>query len=273
MATNNSIKVFLTGASSGIGLEIAKLLATEGYEVWGTSREPGRLPSLPNFHGVVMDLTDTASIRDGFARSLQQAGHFDVLINNAGYGYFGPVECQSAEIVREQFQVMVHGPLELIRLVLPSMRQRQRGRILNVSSLAAQFPIPYMGIYSATKAALASLSKSLRVELAHTPIRVVDVQPGDIRTPFHQATRRVDAVPGPADQTRIAGAWNTIDRNMAIAPSPECVAKAVLRVITSSNPPPVVKVGGLFQTKVAPLAARLAPQRLAEWVLRRYFGI
>ena len=97
--------VFLTGASSGIGLETAKLLTAQGFEVWGTSRDPARLPKLPRFHGVPMDLTQMDSIRRGFAAASQEAGAFDVLINNAGAGVFGAIDAVPAEMVREQFQV------------------------------------------------------------------------------------------------------------------------------------------------------------------------
>jgi short-subunit dehydrogenase len=264
-------KVFLTGASSGIGVETARILTMSGFNVWGTSRDLKRLPAHGNFHPVVMDLTDIESVRENFSIALKEAGHFDVLINNAGAGWFGPLEIQSDEILREQFQLMVHGPLELIRLALPQMRDRQKGLIINVTSLAAQFPIPYLGPYSATKAALSSLSENLRHELAHTGIRIIDVQPGDIHTNFHAATKRIDD--SALDAVRIATAWKTIDHNMAAAPPPHLVARAILRVITSSNPPPVVTVGSFFQARVAPILVRLAPRRLSEWVLRRYYGI
>jgi short-subunit dehydrogenase len=272
MSADNS-HILLTGASSGIGLETARLLTACGLSVWGTSRDLKRLPTLPNFHPVVMDLTDPKSIQHGFAFALREAGYFDVLINNAGAGHFGPVELQPAGLLLEQFQLMVHGPLQLIRLALPQMRERQHGRIINVTSLAARFPIPYLGPYSATKAALASLSANLRLELAHTPIRITDLQPGDIATNFHIATQRQDQSEIRNPKSEIETAWTTIERNMAAAPSPALVAQAILRLIRHPNPPPVVAVGNLFQTRLAPLLARLAPPCLVEWAIRRYYGL
>lgn len=275
----NELKnIFLTGASSGIGLETARLLCDLGFSVWGTSRDPKRLSTQPNLHPVAMDLADRNSIRDNFALALKEAGHFDVLINNAGAGWFGSVESQPDELVREQFQLMVHGPLELIRLTLPHMRERQKGLIINVTSLAARFPIPYLGPYSATKAALSALSENLRHELAHTPIRITDVQPADIHTNFHAATKRVDESAARTPQSsmdafRSNAAWKTIDHNMAAAPPPKIVARAVAGVIVSRNPPPVVMVGGFFQASVAPFLVRFSSRRLAEWVTRRYYGI
>jgi len=273
MAPNDTPKVFLTGASSGIGLETAKLLAAQGFELWGTSRDPARLPQLPRFHGVPMDLTQTDSIRQGFAVALKEAGAFDVLINNAGAGAFGAIETMPAEMVREQFQLLVDAPLELIRRALPAMRQRGRGTIINVTSLAAQFPIPFMAPYSAAKSALSAFTAGLRVELSNTPIRVVEIRPGDINTPFHDRTRRVEVASNPEEERRMKSAWETQLRNMAASPRPDRVARAVLRAIRTPNPPPVLVVAGLFQAWLAPWGARLLPLRVQEFVLRKYYRL
>jgi short-subunit dehydrogenase len=273
MAPDGMRKVFLTGASSGIGLETARLLAAQGFELWGTSRDPARLPQLPRFHGVAMDLTQMDSIREGFAAALKEAGAFDVLINNAGAGAFGAIEAMPAEMVREQFQLLVDAPLELIRLALPAMRQRSRGTIINVTSLAAQFPIPFMAPYSAAKAALSAFTAGLRMELSNTPIRVVEIRPGDINTPFHDRTRRVEATSNPEEQRRMRSAWETQLRTMAASPRPDRVARVVLRAITTPNPPPVLVVGGLFQARLAPWGARFLPLRLLEFGLRKYYRL
>ena len=253
-------KVFLTGASAGIGLAIARLLTAHGCEVWGTSRDRKRLPELPGFHPVVMDLSQP---------SLPADVPFEVLINNAGAAVFGPVDILPVDLVREQFQLLVEGPLELIRLALPGMRARGVGTIINITSLAGQLPVPFMAPYNAGKAALSSLTQCLRLELSDTSIRVVEVRPGDINTAFHDATKRVDV----GDLRRAASAWETQIRDMAAAPPPDSVARAVLRIVNQPNPPPVAVVGGLFQAKVAPLAARFLPVRLLEWGLRRYYRI
>ncbi len=273
MAPSDIRTVFLTGASSGIGLETAKLLTAQGFEVWGTSRDAARLPKLPRFHGVTMDLAQMDSIRQGFAAALQEAGAFDVLINNAGTGVFGAIEAVPAEMVREQFQVLVGAPLELIRLALPAMRQRNRGMIINVTSLAAQFPIPFMAPYTAAKSALSAFTTGLRIELSNSPIRVVEVRPGDINTSFHDRTKRVETTRSPEEQRRMKSAWETQLRNMAAAPRPDHVARSMLRVITTPNPPPVVVVGGLFQARLAPLGARLLPLRVLEFALRKYYRL
>ncbi|MFA5193862.1 MAG: SDR family NAD(P)-dependent oxidoreductase [Verrucomicrobiia bacterium] len=262
--------VLLTGASSGIGLEIARSLVSHGCEVWGTSRDSARLPQFPRFHPVQMDLADDASIREGFAQAQRESGGFDALINNAGAAVFGPTASVSAELTRAQFQVLLHGPLNLVRLALPTMRRRPRGIIINISSLAGAFPIPYMAAYSAAKAALSTYSLCLRLELANSSVRVVDVQPADINTAFHTATKRVAPAEDSASQEAV---WEAQRSNMAAAPPPQCVAEAVWRAIESPNPPPVIKVGGFFQAKFGPWVVRFMPVRWLDRFLRRYYGI
>jgi NAD(P)-dependent dehydrogenase (short-subunit alcohol dehydrogenase family) len=210
------------------------------------------------------------SIHRGFAAAFEEAGAFDVLVNNAGAGAFGAMEAMPAELVREQFQVLVDAPLELIRLALPAMRRHNRGTIINVTSLAAQFPLPFMVPYSAAKSALSVFTTGLRAELSHTPIRVVEIRPGDINTSFHDRTKRVEPTGNRDEERRMKSAWETQLRNMAAAPRPDRVARAILRTITMPNPPPVVVVGGLFQARLAPLFARLSPLRVQEFFLRKY---
>jgi NAD(P)-dependent dehydrogenase (short-subunit alcohol dehydrogenase family) len=125
--------VFLTGASSGIGRAAAVALTEAGYNVWGTSREISRLPVLPRLRPVQLDLASPESIRQGFAGALEQAAHFDVLINNAGSGHFGPAENLSHDAIAAQFQVLLFGQLQLMQLALPGMKARRRGMIINVS--------------------------------------------------------------------------------------------------------------------------------------------
>ena len=118
-------RIFITGASSGIGLLTARALCAQGHRVWGTSRTLGKLPGIERFHPVVLDLNDEVSIDAGFRQALVEAGHFDVLINNAGAGVFGPLEGFSDREFTAQLQTLLVGPLQLIRLALPAMRARR----------------------------------------------------------------------------------------------------------------------------------------------------
>jgi len=265
-------KVFLTGASSGIGLATAKLLAGRGDEVWGTARDIARIPQLPRLHPVRLDLTDTVSLGESFRAALREAGHFDIVINNAGSGHFGPAEFLSAEAVQAQFQTVVFAHIELCRLALLSMRGHGSGRIINVTSLASRLPVPFMGAYNAAKAAMASFTMSLQLELEGSDIHVIDLQPGDIRTDFNDAVARTEGG-DPRSTARVEQAWRVVDRNMKAAPEPELVARRIAKLIDTANPPPRVTVGDSFQAVVAPLIFRFLPQRVRIWGLKRYYGL
>ena len=266
------MKVFLTGASSGIGCATAEALTAAGHEVWGTSRDPSRVPDLPKMHAVRLDLGDHSSVRTAFASAVNEAGVFDVVINNAGSGHFGPAELLSVEALQEQFQVLVFAQVELCRLALASMRPHDRGLIINVTSLAARLPVPFMAAYNAAKAAMASLTMSMQLELVDSRIRIVDLQPADISTGFNDAVVKT----GDNNQdyeARATRAWRVVDQNMKEAPKPVVVARRILQLMGDDNPPPRVTVGGAFQAKAAPVIDQLLPQRLRVWGLKKYYGI
>ena len=262
-------KVFLTGASSGIGLAIAKRLVTEGHEIWGTSRNLERIPKLSRLHPIRLDLADGSSIENAFNSALAEAGYFDVLINNAGAGHFGPAELLPMETITSQFQILVFGQIQLMQLALRHMRQREEGLIINVTSLASRLPVPFMGAYNSAKAALASFTMSLQLEFAHPRVRVVDLQPGDIRTEFNQSMIVSDNI----DDAKIARTWEVVERNMKNAPGAELVARQILKLIRADEPPPRLTVGNAFESKIAPFIFRFLPQRVRVWGLKRYYGI
>jgi short-subunit dehydrogenase len=264
-------KVFITGASSGIGLAIAKLLVAQGHEVWGTSRNLERIPKLPRLHPVRLDLADRVSVGEAFNFALTQAGHFDVLINNAGAGHFGPAELLPMETIASQFQILVFGQIQLMQLALRHMQGREGGLIINVTSLASRLPVPFMAAYNASKAALASFIMSMQLELGDSPVQIVDLQPGDISTEFNQGV--IKSATADHQDAKIARTWEAVERNMKKAPGPELVARHVLKLINAVRPPPRVAVGDAFESKIAPLIFRFLPQRLRIWGLRRYYRI
>ncbi|HEU0209786.1 MAG TPA: SDR family NAD(P)-dependent oxidoreductase [Candidatus Udaeobacter sp.] len=264
-------KVFLTGASSGIGLAIAKLLAAQEYEVWGTSRSVERLPRLPRLHPVQLDLSVRYSIDEAFTTALADAGQFDVLINNAGAGHFGPAELLPIESIAKQFQVLFFGQIQLMQLALRHMLPRGEGLIINVTSLASRLPVPFMAAYNASKAALAAFTMSIQLELPGSRVHIVDLQPGDISTEFNQSvtqTTKTDRY-----DSKIAKTWERVEHNMKEAPEPDLVARHVLKVINAVRPPPRITVGDVFETKIAPTIFRFLPQRVRIWGLKTYYGI
>ena len=261
-------RIFLTGASSGIGLAIAKALSEKGHDVWGTSRKIERVPRLPGMHPLALDLADRDSLGQIFRGALHEAGQFDIVINNAGSGYFGPAEGLPREERARHFQVLVLGQIELLHLALEAMREQDEGLVINVTSLASRLPVPFMATYNAAKAALAIYIMSLQLELPNEKVRVIDLQPADINTAFNDAVVRSQTA-----DPRIAKTWSAVDHNLKAAPSPDLVAGHVLRLIDNPNPPPRITVGGFFQAAIAPLIFRFLPQRTRLWGLRNYYGI
>ena len=265
-------KVFLTGASSGIGLTIAELLVARGHEVWGTSRNLERIPKMPRLHPMRLDLGDPRSVQEAFNVALAEAGHFDVLINNAGSGHFGPAENLSEKEIANQFQILVFGHVQLMRLALRMMQVRGEGLIINITSLAGRLPVPFMAAYNAAKAAMASFTISIQLELPDSRVRVVDLQPGDICTDFNEAVTKAEKHDA-RYEAKVDKTWSAVERNMKNAPKPDLVARRVCELIDQTNPPPRVTVGEAFQTKIAPLIFRFLPQRIRIWGLKRYYGI
>jgi short-subunit dehydrogenase len=265
-------RIFLTGASSGIGSAIAETLVATGHEVWGTSRDPSRIPELPRLHPVKLDLLSPESIEQGFAAALAEAGHIDVLINNAGAGHFGPAESLPIDVIENQFQLLVFAHIRLMQRAISAMRNGKGGLIINVTSLASRLPVPFMAAYNAAKAAMAAFTMSIQLDLPDTQVRIVDLQPADICTEFNDAVIKSDEN-DPRYETKLATTWSTVEANMKAAPRPDLIARHVLALIEQKNPPARVTVGNTFQSKIAPLIFRFLPQRVRIWGLKRYYKI
>ncbi|HVX46223.1 MAG TPA: oxidoreductase [Mycobacteriales bacterium] len=179
----------ITGASSGFGRAIAEAALAAGDSVVGTARRARTLDDLAAAHpgrvaAVALDLTDPARIPDAAAEALAAFGRIDVLVNNAGRGHIGAVEETGDAELRELMQLHLFGPAALIRAVLPQMRERRSGAIVQLSSMGGRFSFPGVGGYSATKFALEGLSEALAKEVEPFGIDVLVVEPGAFRTSF-----------------------------------------------------------------------------------------
>lgn len=178
---------FITGCSTGFGRELAQVAAAKGDFVYGTVRQAAQVAALEALvpgliKGLVLDVTHPATIKAGVQAALDAHGHIDVLVNNAGYGSLGPLEVVSEEEMFRQFDVNVFGAVRLIQAVLPGMRARRRGHILNVTSIAGLNGFPGVGIYNGSKFALEGIGESLSREVSHLGIFVTNVEPGPFRT-------------------------------------------------------------------------------------------
>ena len=172
--------VLITGASSGLGQTLATLMAQKGYKVYGTSRRaaPADLP----YSMVKMDVGDPDSVHAAVKTIIDQEGRLDLLINNAGIGIGAPIETVQLENVKRLFETNTFGLIRVCQAVLPHMRKAGKGKIINISSIAAAFGLPYRGIYSATKASADMITEALRMETKDFGIQLCSVQPGDFKT-------------------------------------------------------------------------------------------
>ncbi len=179
--------IFITGASSGIGKASAALFADRGWNVVATMRNPddgADLAGRDNVFVTALDLLDSDSITAAVAAGLERFGSIDVLLNNAGYGAYGPLEATPIEVLRRQFDVNVFGLAETIQAVLPSMRAQRSGVIINISSVGGRMAFPLGSLYHGSKWAVEGLSEALHFELGTLGIHVKIVEPGGVNTDF-----------------------------------------------------------------------------------------
>jgi len=275
MPATSSRTAFVTGASAGLGQAFARRLLAEGFQVWGTAREISRLAEVfadaPQFHPVALDLADASTAVAAYTQAANAAGGaFAVVVNNAGYGVFGEFAATDFSVWRDQLDAMLMTQTELIHAQLRDLRRAGRGTLVNVASLATEFPLPYMTGYNMAKAAMSALSESLMQETAGESIAVIDFRPGDYRTRFNQV------MPGALSREtlppRQQAAWSVLEANLARAPLPERAAADLWRAVRRGRSGRV-RSGDFFQTMLAPLFQRLAPTALARVVRWRYFGL
>jgi short-subunit dehydrogenase len=186
MIARNTKTALVTGASSGMGKEIAKRLLRDGYKVYGAARQIEKMEDLRVLGATLirMDISKEDDIVAAAAQIQAEAGGVDVLINNAGFGLYGPMEEIALDEARYQFEVNVFGPARLTQLLLPAMRARRSGKIVNITSMGGKIYTPLGSWYHATKHALEGWSDCLRIELAAFGIDVIVIEPGIIDTGF-----------------------------------------------------------------------------------------
>ncbi|MBV2098390.1 MAG: SDR family oxidoreductase [Candidatus Thiodiazotropha sp. (ex Codakia orbicularis)] len=179
--------ILITGASSGIGKATAKYFQEKGWNAIATMRTPEKETELNRLDNVLvtrLDVTDSDSIKSAVTKGIERFGQIDVLLNNAGYGAYGPLEAFPMENIRRQFDTNVIGLLETTKAVLPHMRKQKSGTIVNVSSIGGKMTFPLGTLYHGTKFAVEGLSEALHFELEPLDIKVKIVEPGAIATDF-----------------------------------------------------------------------------------------
>jgi len=264
---------FVTGASTGLGRAFTEMLLAEGVRVWGTARDSARLAAPSSRHPTLftpvnLELRDGTAAMAIFEATAHQAGGFDLVINNAGYGVFAEFVGPEFSVWEEQLEVMLLQPARLSQAALRGMLLRGRGALVNISSLAAEFPLPFQSAYNVTKAGLSALNESLMIELRGTGIVVLDVRPGDYRTDFEGSVQRPQTTPTP----RMDRAWRAFNQMMLSGPPPAHAAEQ-LRLALLRKRSGTVRIGRWFQAFLAPLFVRLLSLDLKRRIQERYFNV
>ncbi|UXP33407.1 SDR family oxidoreductase [Reichenbachiella agarivorans] len=264
----SQVVILITGVSSGIGKTCFDYLFAKGYKVYGTSRfaEPD------NAFLLKMDVTKPNSIRSAVNYVLQKEGKIDVLINNAGISVVGSAEMTLTEDARQQIETNFWGVVNTTNAVLPTMRQQHAGKIINISSLAGLFAIPYQSYYTASKFALEGYSESLRMELKKRNIQVSLIEPGDFKTEISQNRILSNTEENDDYSLGLHSAMEIIVKGERQGDDTKKIARVVAHIIRSRNPRLRYLVGKPMDLLAAKLK-RILPPRLFEWIIMNHYKL
>jgi short-subunit dehydrogenase len=277
-AKPNAGVALVTGASSGIGEAIALELNRLGFITYAGARRVDQMVGLKDagIRVLHLDLTDDLSIHDCLAAIRKESGDIDVLVNNAGYGLFGSIEETSLEEARHQLQVNLFGLAEITRQVIPAMRTRHKGKIVNISSVGGVSASPYGGWYHASKYAVEGLSSSLRQELFPFGVDVVIVRPGAIRSGWRDVAAESllrNSGTGPYEKG-VKAMYSTFMgpgfEKMVTAPT--SIAQVVGEAVTVPHPKPIYTAPRLARNLIR-VRKLLGSERLRDLLERRFLGV
>lgn len=266
--------ILITGASSGIGYDTAILLARQGHKVYAAARRLDKMEPLHDYGIVIvnMDVTDEMSMKTGVDLVLEAEGRIDVLINNAGYGYFGAIENVSMEEARRQVEVNVFGLARLCQLVLPVMRKQGSGRIINTSSVAGKAVLYFGGWYHVTKYSVEALSDALRMEMKPFGIDVVMIEPGGIRTAWGHiaADHLAESSKGTPYEAAALNEAATFHKmyDSKLMSSPKVVACAMSKAVNRKHPKARYRIGAFSGTIV--FLHWLLPSKWWDALMRKF---
>ncbi len=269
MKINDKV-VLITGGTRGIGLVTAELLRKKGMKVYTTTRDLSKLSSdFPNKEYVLqLDVVQDESVNACVDELIKKEGRIDVLINNAGYGVCGALTDTGMDQLKAIYETNVFGPHRMVLKVVPIMKEQGEGKIINIGSYGGRLSLPYQGLYSATKAALAMYSDALKMELSAEGIDVALIEPGDTSTDFHAGRQYTPHF----DEDKTAQkAIETMHHDEENGIKPIKVAKKILRAIKAKNAKPRYPVG--FQTVWVGAARHLFSKKAQQKLLKMYYGI
>lgn len=262
--------VLITGASSGIGKAIAEFLQSKDYTVFGTSRNPGN--RISDFPLIALDVTRPETIQQAVSEVISKAGKIDILINNAGVGITGPIEETPDEEIKKAFDTNYFGPLNVIKAVLPGMRENKGGLIINVTSIAGYMGLPYRGIYSASKGALEITTEAFRMELKDFNIKMTNIAPGDFATNIAAGRYHAPIKKGSPYEKQYGNTLKLMDQHVNEGKDPFIMARAIYKIIQEEDPRIHYKVGEPLQ-KFSVALKRILPDKVYERLLLKHYKL
>ena len=257
--------VLITGSSSGIGAACARYLAGKGLKVYGASRSTQ--DAYENFVPIEMDVTVDESVDHGIKRIIEAEGKLDVVINNAGIAYAGAVEDMSIEEARHQLEVNFFGCFRVVKAVLPVMRAREKGVVVTIGSIGGLIGLPFQAFYSASKFALEGLMEGLSLEVRRKGIRIVLVEPGDIKTSITK--NRIISQGASGASAYNEGFQTYLDKVQRIeteARKPEVIAHLIYQFLQKKSPR-LRYTAGTFSEKLGIWLRKWLPSRVFERIM------
>ena len=255
----------VTGGSKGIGRALCLRFAQTGYQVFSASRSTKQLSDTVGITQISVDLSD-GSATQSFAREfIEQYGVPDILVNNAGYGTFFEWGEFPEDEINRQIQVLFSSPVQLCRVFAPSMSKKGRGLILNLSSLATLYPLPYMPLYNAGKSALSSFTESMLLEYPNYP-KFIDFRMGDVRTDFNLSANKQET-----NSDSMKKAWNQIEKQLQSSIPPERAADQIFKRILKTKSGTYFG-GSWFHSWFLPKVFRVLPTNLKNFFIRSWYS-
>lgn len=262
--------VLITGATSGIGRRTAEFLAEKGYKVYGTGRNPQEKSD--KIHFLPMDIRNEAEIQTQVRFIIEKEGRIDILINNAGVGISGAMEELPSEAIKNTFQTNFFGVIDLIKAVLPTMRSQKKGLIINVTSIAGYMGLPFRGVYSASKGALALASETLRMELKPFNIEVVCVAPGDVATDIASRRYHAPLLENSPYKNIYEASLSLMNEDVNNGQNPLQMAQLIHQIIEEKRPKVHYKAATFLQ-KFSIVLKRILPSKWYEKLLMNHYKI
>lgn len=263
--------VLITGGSSGIGKAIGEFLFYKGFTVYGTSRNPEKITN-SLFPLIALDVRNTESIQLAVDKVISISKRIDVVINNAGVGITGPIEEIPTAEIKNNFETNFFGPIEVIKAVLPQMREQNSGLIINITSIAGYMGLPYRGVYSASKGALEIVTEAISMEVKPFGINVVNVAPGDFATNIASGRYHAPVIQGSAYETTYGNTLQQMNEHVDSGSNPNEMAMAIYQIINTKQPKLHYKIGAFMQ-KFSIVLKRLLPDRVYERMLMKHYKL